>query len=183
MSLSEDEIKDLVSKINSYVKSIKDEKLKQFVVDTLKKSGKKLKFYPAATSYHHNYIGGLIQHTYEVLVNIMMMISFMDEKEELDVDLCIAGAILHDIYKIKEYSFNESTKSIAYDNEWKKEHKSHLKAGAALANANGFPKLAHLIESHHGFINWGAEKEPQTKEAWALFLTDMISAKLRSNSL
>jgi len=135
---------------------------------------------PAAKNFHHNYIGGLLEHTLSVCE---MACRVADQYDNLDRDLLIAGAFLHDIGKIREFKYNIG---IDYSDEGRL--LGHLVMGVTmveekLAGMANFPDetallLKHLILSHHGQYEFGSPKRPKFLEAFALHLIDDLDAKI-----
>ena len=138
------------------------------------------KFYqaPAAKSWHHSYLHGLIEHT----VSVATICDFVSTQYPVNYDLLITGAILHDVAKVMEYSsktkidFTDIGRLIG-----------HLSLSDQLvcetaAKINGFPEmllinLRHLILSHHGEYEKASVRLPQTLEAVVLHLADNMDAQ------
>jgi 3'-5' exoribonuclease len=139
---------------------------------------------PAAKNFHHSYIGGLLEHTLSVC-QIARRVA--DHYPELDRDLLLTGAFLHDIGKVKELKFEHR---IDYSDEGRLV--GHLSLGVAmvdekLAGFKNFPeeiavRLKHLILSHHGEYAFGSPKRPKFLEAFALHLIDDLDAKMNGLS-
>jgi 3'-5' exoribonuclease len=135
---------------------------------------------PAAKNFHHNHLGGLLEHTLSVC---QMVGSVARQYPELDQDLLLAAAFLHDIGKIRELEFD---RKIDYTDEGRL--LGHLMLGAGMvgekiATLKGFPqelavRLKHLILSHHGEYEFGSPKRPKFLEAFALHLIDDLDAKM-----
>lgn len=135
---------------------------------------------PAAKNFHHNYLGGLLEHTLSVCKIIRQI---ADHYPHLNKDLLLAGAFLHDIGKIRELSWDLH---IEYTDEGRLV--GHLVQGAVmveekLAGLNAFPRdlalrLKHLILSHHGEYEFGSPKRPKFLEAFVLHLADDLDAKV-----
>jgi 3'-5' exoribonuclease len=135
---------------------------------------------PAAKSFHHGYIGGLLEHTLSVCQMALMVAGHYPD---LDKDLLVAGAFLHDVGKVKELAFGGL---IEYTDEGRL--LGHLTLGVSmvdekLAAMAGFPeeiglRLKHLILSHHGEYAFGSPKRPKFLEAFALHLIDDLDAKM-----
>lgn len=137
---------------------------------------------PAAKRHHHNYKGGLLVHTNEV-IEICKTIATI--YEDIDSDLLITGAILHDIGKTETYDYR--TEKIEMTDEGSMiEHifiGGHL-VKECMCSLNISEKtqtdLLHLILSHHGDVElgWGSSVSPKTPEAIALHQADDMSAKI-----
>lgn len=134
---------------------------------------------PAAKGAHHAYVHGLLEHT--VSVGGLARLA-ADHYGRLNRDLLTAGALLHDVGKVREFSLGPP---IDYTDEGRLE--GHLVLGVRmldrrLARLRGFPSelaghLRHLILSHHGRYEFGSPKKPKTPEAMVLHLIDDLDAK------
>ena len=135
---------------------------------------------PAAKNFHHNYLGGLLEHTLSVCEIIQQV---ADHYPHLDRDLLLAGAFCHDIGKVRELSWDLQ---IEYTDEGRLV--GHLVQGTLLvekklAGLKTFPqdlalRLKHLILSHHGEYEFGSPKRPKFLEAFVLHLADDLDAKV-----
>lgn len=135
---------------------------------------------PAAKNFHHCYLGGLLEHTLSVC---RMAQRVADHYPQLDRDLLLTGAFLHDIGKVKELSCRLQ---IEYTDEGRL--LGHLVQGTImleekLAHMRTFPpdlaiRLKHLILSHHGQYEFGSPKRPKFLEAFVLHLVDDLDAKV-----
>ncbi|MGL1956408.1 MAG: HD domain-containing protein [Colwellia sp.] len=94
--------KKILSEFCSMVNSIHSDALKNFIAEVLMPSDICLGYIqaPASLNYHHNYSGGLISHSVEVA----QIVATMPWKNEINRDLAITAALLHDIGKIKTLS-------------------------------------------------------------------------------
>jgi len=135
---------------------------------------------PAAKTVHHSYLGGLLEHT----LSMVRICDFLcGHYGDLNRDFLMAGAILHDIGKIKEL---EIKGGFSYSTEG--ELIGHPILGVLIAREKieeipGFPTkiamlLEHMIISHHGQLEYGAAKLPVFREAILLTFIDEIDAKL-----
>ena len=135
---------------------------------------------PAAKALHHSYIGGLLEHTLEVAELCEKVCEIFPQ---LDRDLLIAGAVVHDIGKVEELSW-----AAAFDYTDQGQLLGHLVLGERRVRAEadrieGFPEelklmLSHLILSHHGSYEFGSPKLPMTAEAIALHHAEDLDAKV-----
>ncbi len=140
----------------------------------------KFKKAPAAKHFHHNYLGGLLEHTLSVCE---LAEQVKAHYPDLDGDLLVAGAFLHDIGKVRELQWDLH---IDYTDEGRL--LGHVVLGCMmleekLAHMKGFPqelalRLKHLILSHHGQFEFGSPKRPKFREAFALHLIDDLDAKM-----
>ena len=131
---------------------------------------------PAAKRNHHATIGGLLEHSLGI-VSAAEQIALVYPK--IDRDLLVAGALLHDIGKVKEYNFGTD---IAFNDEGRL--LGHIVLGVSLLDKYiiqlpDFPeelrlKLLHMIVSHHGQYEWQSPKRPKFLEAAILHHLDMI---------
>jgi len=137
---------------------------------------------PAARTIHHNFVGGLLEHTLEVIRICRNLAELYPE--QIQPDLLLTGAILHDIGKIEEYHRD----SVSFDFTDRGKLIGHISIGKEmldhkLAALPDFPpnlklELEHMILSHHGMREWGSPEIPKTINAFALFHADLISARM-----
>lgn len=138
------------------------------------------KAHSAAKSVHHNFIGGLLQHTLRVT---QLCYFFCLQYPQLNKDLLLTAAMFHDVGKLKELSdFPE--------NDYTDEGQliGHIVIGYTMvkeriAKLGGFPKkleteLLHCILAHQGQLEYGSPKKPSLIEAMALYYADDTDAKL-----
>lgn len=109
---------------------------------------------PCAKIHHHNYIGGLIDHTQSV-VALCKTISGL--YPELDRDSLLTGAILHDIGKTAAYEY-----TFRIDVTEEGGLVDHIVLGYRMVEdrIKGFSeelslRLLHLILSHYNYGEWG----------------------------
>src|SRR3989337_2262211 len=137
---------------------------------------------PAGKSWHHSYVHGLLEHTLEI-VKICDLMS--DSHPEINRDLLVCGAILHDFGKIEELSFDT-----AFEYTDKGKLIGHIVIGAMIVEEKikeikDFPEdlkncLIHLILSHQGKLEHASPVVPKTLEAIALYHPDELSAKVNA---
>ncbi len=137
---------------------------------------------PAAKMMHHAYIGGLLVHCLSMAV---LADKLAGHYSGVDRDLLIAGAILHDVGKVREFDF---TTAIDYSDEGRL--LSHIVIGLEMVEKRlqtlaDVPRdqanlLKHLIVSHHGAPEFGAIEPPKTIEAVLLHYIDEIDSKINA---
>lgn len=140
--------------------------------------------WPAATKIHHNYSGGLAIHSLGVANNALSLWNNY-RGENLNLQLIIAGALLHDIGKLDEYDVDG--KRTIFGNLI-----PHPVSGAdkvmMVAAENGFNPakdtnvlmLRHIILSHHEKLEYGAAVQPYINEAWIVAMADQLDARIES---
>ena len=143
---------------------------------------KQFKLAPAAMSYHHAYLGGLLEH---VLSLVDLAQEVCGHYAELRKDLVVAGLVLHDLGKIEELSY---TGSFRYTTRGKLV--GHISIGLEIVRGKmreiaGFPdelkaQIEHIILSHHGQLEFGSPKEPMFPEALVVHYLDDLDSKLAS---
>jgi len=138
---------------------------------------------PAAKRMHHAYIGGLLEHSVSVARNAVQVSRLYPQ---IDRDLLVTGAILHDIGKIDELRYDAPP--IDYTDRGRL--LGHIAIGLTivegfcplLEDTSGagerISALKHLILSHHGQREFGSPVLPMTEEALVLHLIDDLDAKL-----
>ena len=165
-------------------KMVKDPGLRKLLASFLKDDdiAGKLRRCPAAVSYHHAVIGGLLEHTLGVSE---LALAVADQYPDLDRDTFIAGVVLHDIGKIEEFQYE---RNFSYTDAG--ELLGHLYIGARMIEerAADIPEmtpdkvkaLTHLILSHHGEYEYQSPKLPMTAEALAVHHLDNLDAKINA---
>lgn len=176
---------DLFNKIKEYALKIKDKKLSDFVVSLLDKYREEFKITPAAKLMHHNYIGGLLEHTYECLDFANLFLTKCSDK--LNPDSVYAACILHDFGKIFEYVVDTNTGLIEYNEDFRKDWRTHSQWGFTICMSNGFKDVAKMIAAHHGRKDWGALIDLDEKDAepfmYIIHHIDDLSAKFGKISI
>ena len=162
--LSEDYLKDLMLKVFS------DERFEKYIS------------VPAGKMWHHSYISGLLEHTLEIVRICDLM---CDIHPEINCDLLICGALLHDFGKIEELTFEP-----VFEYTDKGKLLGHIVIAAMLVNDEinkipDFPEnlrnnLLHLILSHQGKLEYASPVVPKTLEAITLYQADELSAKVNA---
>ncbi len=135
---------------------------------------------PAAKSIHHAWLGGLLEH---VLSLCALAPPIALHYRNVDLDLLLAGCILHDIGKISELSYS---RAFGYTTEG--QLLGHMQIALRLVSDHlppGFPPklrnlLEHLILSHHGQLEFGSPKLPVFPEALLLHHLDNLDSKMET---
>jgi len=159
--------------------SVGDAALRALLRAIVERHAERLRIWPAARMVHHAYRSGLLEH----MLTIMDVSLFLADKYGARRDLLIAGALLHDIGKLRELAYDMTTEYTVEGNLV-----GHIVIGAGMlrAAAQDFPEvpeetlveIEHLILSHHGDLGLGSPVKPMTVEAFLLAATDDLDAKL-----
>jgi len=175
-------VDELYAKLCAAVAAVKNPWLKRLLLDVIEDPviTPRLRRAPAAMTMHHAYIGGLLEH---VVSLVGLASSLASHYPELDGDLLLTGAVLHDIGKIEELRY---TRGIDYSDEGRL--LGHISIGTGLVRDKikgiaGFPAplatlVQHLILSHHGSYEFGSPSLPQFPEAVALHFIDDLDSKM-----
>lgn len=181
------DIEEMYNELLGYIKKIENKHVKKltesfFVED--KDFVKKFKEHSAAKTMHHSYMGGLLEHT---LCILNMCEFYANQYPVINKDILYSAAMFHDMGKINELSsfpVNDYTDegqllghiiiSLGWiDNKIKELDNFPVKLGNL---------IKHCIIAHHGELEYGSPKKPQTIEALALHFADNTDAKLRTFS-
>jgi 3'-5' exoribonuclease len=137
---------------------------------------------PAAKTLHHAYIGGLLDHVVSLFRSCDLMCR---NYPQVNRDLLLTGAFLHDIGKIHELTFKRS-----FSYTTRGQLLGHMiieleMLQAKLALVPGFPDelktmIEHLIISHHGEYEFGSPKLPMFPEALMLHYLDDLDSKMEA---
>jgi 3'-5' exoribonuclease len=137
--------------------------------------------HPAARKNHHPYLGGLLEHTWSLT---RLALQVLEVYPWLHRDLVLAGVILHDVGKLKEF-----TRPAAPELTPVGGLVGHIALGWEMvrtaAREIGFPdeelllQLEHILLSHHGSLENGSPVPPRTPEALLVHYLDDLDAKLK----
>jgi 3'-5' exoribonuclease len=142
----------------------------------------KYKLAPAAMSYHHAFLGGLLEHVSSL---IALADAVADQYPWLRRDLIVAGMVLHDIGKLEELNF---ARGFRYSTRG--QLIGHISMALEMVQAKihqipDFPaplkdELEHIIISHHGKLEFGSPKEPMFAEAMVVSFLDEMDSKMEA---
>lgn len=185
LPVSHRDIDEMYQELLQLIGQIQDPYLKQLTDSyfvTNENFIKAFKFHSAAKSVHHGFVGGLLEHT----LNVMKLCEYYaNQYSFLNRDLLYTAAAFHDVGKMRELSaFPEND----YTDDG--QLLGHIVMGVELVGASirripGFPKklsseLKHCILAHHGELEYGSPKKPALAEALALNFADNTDAKMET---
>ena len=170
---------ELVARFNKMVDSVKDSDCQKLLKYFMEKYAGKVYDAPAAMSVHHEFSSGLIMHS----LYIAEICDFLCTKyEDVNRDLLVTGAILHDFGKMIElegpaiYHYSIEGKLIGHISIMCAEIRE---AANKLGLTSETPVLLeHMILSHHGHLEYGSPVLPLTKEALMLSIVDLLDSKV-----
>jgi 3'-5' exoribonuclease len=138
-----------------------------------------LRIWPAAQTIHHAYRGGFLEH----ILQIARVAQMLADMYGANRDILIAGAVLHDIGKLEELTYDGAT---TYSRDGRL--LGHISIGLMMVHDTarqlpGFPEdlltqIEHIVLSHHGKTEMGSPVEPMTIEAFILAAVDDLDAKV-----
>ena len=130
----------------------------------------------AATSLHHAFKGGLLNHTYELL---HMLEGLYPTLPPLKLERCIIAILFHDYGKLKEYDENmEGTKYMyLMGHTYISAHVLHNKLNASGISNEETIRIVHCVLAHHGQLEYGSPVVPCTQEALVVHYIDNLSAR------
>ena len=185
MPCSKRNIDEMYNELLEMIATVRDEHLHKLLEMVFTEDAdfiKAFKMHSAAKTMHHNFAGGLLEHSLSVA---RLCEFYVKRYPVLNHDLLITAALCHDIGKMSEISsFPE--------NDYTDEGQliGHIVTGTIMLDEkirqiDGFPvklanELKHCILSHHGELEYGSPKKPALMEAVALNMADNTDAKLES---
>jgi len=176
----------LFGEVKKIVGRIKNPQLKALVGEFLTDAGLMEKFRnaPGGVKLHHNYLGGLLEHTHNML---RVAVAILPLYEQVQADLVLAGIFLHDIGKTEElaydmaFSYTDSGQLIGHVVQsllMVNEKVAALKAKGTQIEPTVLDSIGHIILSHHGQYDFGSPKLPAMAEAFMVYYIDDLDAKI-----
>lgn len=170
---------ELVNRFNKIVESIENTDCKKILEYFINKYSKILYDAPAAVSVHHEFASGLIMHSLSIAEICDYLSSYY---KNINRDLLVTGALLHDFGKMRElegvgvYKYSLEGKLLGHISIMGGEIQE---AGEKLNITSEIPTLLeHMILSHHGQREFGSPVLPLTREALLLSIVDSLDSKM-----
>ncbi|HEX4535974.1 MAG TPA: HD domain-containing protein [Candidatus Acidoferrum sp.] len=179
---TKEDVDKLYERLLEYAGAIRDPWLKILVagIITDPKIAPRYKRAPAAKVMHHAFIGGLLEHVVGLCALAQLLATHY---AELDVDLLLTAAMLHDIGKLDELCYE---RAIGYTTEG--QLLGHIvmeleTVSRAMDGIAGFPAplktvVQHMLISHHGQYEFGSPKLPMIREAMVFHYMDDLDSKM-----
>jgi 3'-5' exoribonuclease len=175
-------VEEMYKELLASAEGMKNPWLKALVLKILSdpQTAMRYKRAPAAKVMHHAYIGGLLEHVVG-LCGLSKLVAV--HYPELDVDLLLTAAMLHDVGKLDELCYE---RSVAYTTEG--QLLGHIvmeleTVAKAMEEIEGFPAklkavVQHILISHHGQYEFGSPKLPMIREALVFHYLDDMDSKV-----
>lgn len=170
---------ELVARFNKLVGSIKDKDCKAILDYFIKKFGERIFDSPAAASVHHEFSSGLLMHSVSLAEHADYFAKYYND---INRDLLITGALLHDFGKLIEL---EGPAVYHYSTEGRLLGHISIMCGELRIAAKELDiksevpiLLEHMVLSHHGQLEFGSPVMPLTREALLLSMIDNLDSKM-----
>ncbi|SMD09287.1 3'-5' exoribonuclease YhaM family protein [Sporomusa malonica] len=182
--MASQDIDEMVQELMASIAGVNNKSLREmleYIFVANKSFAEKFKRHPGAVKNHHACIGGLLQHTLEV---VKTALDYCARNGRINKDLLLAAALVHDIGKVREIDVDAFGMPVGFTKEGKLLR--HIYLGMELveqacrevaAEHELSLILKHCIYSHHGQAEWGSPVEPMILEAELLHYLDNLSAK------
>lgn len=179
---TKENVEEMYARLLKIVASVKNPWLRQLLDSVVEDPTivPRLKRAPAAKVMHHAFYGGLLEHVLSLcdLCNVVLA-----HYPEADGDLLLSGAVLHDVGKLTELSYE---RSLGYTDEG--QLLGHILLEYELVSKKidaipGFPAelkvlIQHMLAAHHGKYEFGSPKLPMFREALMLHYLDDLDSKM-----
>lgn len=177
-----DNIEEMTTRLKDLVESVKDTDMRRLLDAFFTDPGflKAFSHAPASIQLHSAALGGLLHHTLNVAELALKACSL---HPELDRDLVLAGALLHDIGKVQSFKVTSNISQTEEGNLL-----GHITIGdqelvRRMSALEDFPalvasKMRHILLAHHGRKEWGSPVDPMFPEALLVHEADDLDAKL-----
>lgn len=169
----------------SLIGVIQNETLRSFCFRIYSVMEQEIKVSSSALGVHHVGVGGNLVHSYEVAD---MAVALAERARSMgytvNLDLCIAGGLLHDIGKCQTYMYDGAAVAMTAPGQLLDhivlgiEIIDRFAAQLAVTEASWLPWLKHIIVSHHGELEYGSPVFPLCIEAYLVNLADKASSTL-----
>jgi len=184
-----DPIEMFAELMNTIDSRIENMALRQLVADIMEQNREQLLLMPAAKKNHHAYVSGYLEHVLNVTRTCCYLADkyaelYDDLDPPLNKDVIVAGAVLHDIGKLRELVVGPtgaeySAAGCLIGHVLQGRDIVREAATGSLIDAETLLRLEHVIVSHQRLPEWGAPKPPMTPEALIVHYADDLDAKMQ----
>ncbi|MCI0499289.1 MAG: HD domain-containing protein [Planctomycetales bacterium] len=190
MPRTEKNITEMYEQVKAILKTIRNDDLKRLMEAFLNDQElmKQFCMAPAAMQMHHNYLGGLLEHTLNMLNAAQALFPLYPKIQK---ELVLAAIFLHDIAKTQELSYKiglnytdrgQLLGHIIQGTQLVTQKADDLKADGTPVNPQILDSLLHIIVSHHGQREFGSPVLPATPEAFMVNYIDNLDAKMNQTA-
>jgi len=168
---------DLKKQLLEFIEMIEDKNLGQEIIEFLKNNPD---FYqvPCATTHHHTYLAGLLEHTVQTCKISISIAKSIANELIIDKDILIAGSILHDIGKINCYKCEDGKIDVTRIFKEQEHIINGIKIVSQKFKTSKLDEIIHIIASHHNLKDWGSPIQPSSNEAWIIHFAENLSSKI-----
>ncbi len=186
LARTDKDTKKLFAEVIEIVGRIKNPQLKALVDEFLTDNALMEKFcnVPGGVKLHHDYLGGLLEHTHNML---RVAVAILPLYPNVQPDLVLAGIFFHDMGKTEELSYD-----MAFSYTDSGQLIGHVVKSLVMVNQKAdalrdkgtnidqavLDTIGHIILSHHGQYEFGSPKLPATPEAFMVYYIDDLDAKV-----
>jgi 3'-5' exoribonuclease len=171
------DVNDYVYRAKALYDAISNDQARELVTQVFKDYGQAWKTIPAAKGMHHAFLSGLLKHSVDVATKAK---AIAELTPCCNVDLVVAGALLHDVGKIWTYVLNGALIEMTDMGQLVE----HIMLGAMKLNEYRTPDnsdmldlILHIVSSHHGELEYGSPTTPRFLEAVIVNYADGVDAK------
>jgi 3'-5' exoribonuclease len=184
------DVGQMFEEVKQIIGGVKNPQLKAIVEAFLADTDLMEKFCtaPGGMKLHHDFIGGLLEHTHNMLCMARAILPLFPQVQS---DLVLTGIFLHDIGKTEELSYDMAfsytdsgqlighiTKSVLMIHS----KVAMLREHGTQISPDVVDMLEHIILAHHGQYEFGSPKLPATAEAFMVNYIDDLDAKMNQVS-
>jgi 3'-5' exoribonuclease len=174
--------------MNTVESRVAYEPLRRLVADILEQNREQLLMWPAAKKNHHAFVSGFLEHVLNVTRTSCQLADryselYSDLQPPINKDVIVAGAVLHDIGKLRELSVTPagadySAAGCLIGHVLQGRDIVREAAVGREIDPEVLLRLEHVIVSHQRLPEWGAPKPPMTPEALIVHYADDLDAKM-----
>jgi 3'-5' exoribonuclease len=180
------DVDQMFKEVQDMLGQVKNPALKALIAEFLKDEDRMAKFCksPAGMKVHHSYLGGLLEHTHNML---RVAISIFPLYPKIQSDLVLTGIFLHDLGKTEElacdmaFTYTDAGQLVGHINMcvlWIQQKVEILRAKGSAIDQELINALYHIVITHHGTYEFGSPKLPATAEAYMVNYIDNLDAKM-----
>ncbi|MFA5239293.1 MAG: HD domain-containing protein [Phycisphaerae bacterium] len=186
LARTDKDVKKMFEEVKSIAGGVSNSQLKALVEEFFADGElmEKFRTAPGGTQMHHNYLGGLLEHTHNML---RVAVAILPLYPQVQAEVVLTAILIHDMGKTGElsydmaFSYTDSGQLIGHIS--KSYLLLHQKAEALAAKGTKIDEavldvLGHIILSHHGKYEFGSPKLPATSEAFMVNYIDDLDAKI-----